>query len=77
MRGIGASIMGGGSGGHPLVPQVKLHHLRSPTLEDNSIMSSHNGGGGVYSVVNSGVSCVCFLMILLDRAQTDSHLHFR
>ena len=60
MRGIGASIMGGGGGGHPLVPQVKLHHLRSPTLEDNSIMSSHYGGGGVYSVVNSGVSCVCF-----------------
>ncbi len=49
-RGVGASIIGGNpaNGGHPLVPQVKLQHLRSPTLED-SVMS-HGG----YSAINSG-----------------------
>ncbi len=50
LRGVGASIIGGNpsNGGHPLVPQVKLQHLRSPTLED-SVMS-HGG----YSAINSG-----------------------
>lgn len=51
LRGVGASIMGGSGTGHPLVPQVKLSHLRSPTLED-SVMSSN----GAYSAMNSGVS---------------------
>ena len=70
MRGVGASIMGGG-GGHPLVPQVKLQHLRSPTFED-SVMSSHGGG---YSAVNSGVGSQIIFTKIHFRAQTDNHLH--
>jgi hypothetical protein len=66
MRGVGASIMGGSGTGHPLVPQVKLSHLRSPTLED-SVMSSN----GAYSAVNSGVIYSLLLKIYVERTQTE------
>ena len=67
LRGVGASIMGGSGTGHPLVPQVKLSHLRSPTLEDSMISSN-----GAYSAINSGVRIIILVFSLkIYRAHID------